>query len=217
MPNMPAICDTCGTAFKSGLVIEASRNVTLSGNTAGPCPNCGNMGHIPDGVFNFIGDAIEILKAPQITIQELMKFSRILQSAKKNNTPPERLREEIQQTTPELNSLFDLQQANQGVINQSLQFWITTILAILQLVISFSQAEEKPQQPQEIIQKIEVNQVINNFNYDQPNAKPSNPAAINQNIKNEPVRVNKVGRNAPCPCGSGKKYKNCHLNLKTQH
>jgi preprotein translocase subunit SecA len=28
---------------------------------------------------------------------------------------------------------------------------------------------------------------------------------------NEPVRVEKkVGRNEPCPCGSGKKYKNCH-------
>ncbi len=25
----------------------------------------------------------------------------------------------------------------------------------------------------------------------------------------EPVRVKKVGRNDPCPCGSGKKYKNC--------
>ncbi|HOI88510.1 MAG TPA: SEC-C metal-binding domain-containing protein, partial [Lentimicrobium sp.] len=26
-----------------------------------------------------------------------------------------------------------------------------------------------------------------------------------------PVRVEKkVGRNDPCPCGSGKKYKNCH-------
>jgi tetratricopeptide (TPR) repeat protein len=25
-----------------------------------------------------------------------------------------------------------------------------------------------------------------------------------------PVAVNKVGRNDPCPCGSGKKYKNCH-------
>lgn len=22
--------------------------------------------------------------------------------------------------------------------------------------------------------------------------------------------MEKVGRNAPCPCGSGKKYKNCH-------
>ena len=30
-------------------------------------------------------------------------------------------------------------------------------------------------------------------------------------VKNEPVRVeNKVGRNEACPCGSGKKYKNCH-------
>jgi preprotein translocase subunit SecA len=27
----------------------------------------------------------------------------------------------------------------------------------------------------------------------------------------EPVRVGpKVGRNDPCPCGSGKKYKSCH-------
>ena len=30
-------------------------------------------------------------------------------------------------------------------------------------------------------------------------------------VKQEPVRVEpKIGRNDPCPCGSGKKYKNCH-------
>ncbi|MBU0697557.1 MAG: preprotein translocase subunit SecA [Bacteroidetes bacterium] len=29
--------------------------------------------------------------------------------------------------------------------------------------------------------------------------------------KTQPIRVeNKIGRNDPCPCGSGKKYKNCH-------
>jgi preprotein translocase subunit SecA len=27
--------------------------------------------------------------------------------------------------------------------------------------------------------------------------------------KPEPIRVHKVGRNDPCPCGSGKKYKKC--------
>ncbi|MHB8259874.1 MAG: preprotein translocase subunit SecA [Bacteroidia bacterium] len=38
-------------------------------------------------------------------------------------------------------------------------------------------------------------------NDDEPKAKP----------KQQPVRVeHKVGRNEPCPCGSGKKYKNCH-------
>jgi len=35
---------------------------------------------------------------------------------------------------------------------------------------------------------------------------PSAPA-----VKQEPVKVGpKIGRNDPCPCGSGKKYKNCH-------
>lgn len=30
-------------------------------------------------------------------------------------------------------------------------------------------------------------------------------------VRREPVRnPTKVGRNEPCPCGSGKKYKQCH-------
>ncbi len=32
-----------------------------------------------------------------------------------------------------------------------------------------------------------------------------------QEQKTQPVKVEKkAGRNDPCPCGSGKKYKNCH-------
>jgi preprotein translocase subunit SecA len=46
--------------------------------------------------------------------------------------------------------------------------------------------------------------------------RPRNPqeaamqAALSRKL--EPVRrdMPKVGRNDPCPCGSGKKYKNCH-------
>ena len=35
--------------------------------------------------------------------------------------------------------------------------------------------------------------------------------ANTQEKRHEPVRVEKkVGRNDPCPCGSGKKYKQCH-------
>jgi preprotein translocase subunit SecA len=34
-------------------------------------------------------------------------------------------------------------------------------------------------------------------------------------VKQRPVvrHVEKVGRNDPCPCGSGKKYKHCHGKL----
>jgi preprotein translocase subunit SecA len=39
----------------------------------------------------------------------------------------------------------------------------------------------------------------------------SQPAKEVAEVKVQPVRVAaKVGRNDPCPCGSGKKYKNCH-------
>ncbi len=30
-----------------------------------------------------------------------------------------------------------------------------------------------------------------------------------EGVKKSPKRVNKIGRNEPCPCGSGKKFKNC--------
>ncbi|MBL4587515.1 MAG: SEC-C domain-containing protein [Flavobacteriales bacterium] len=40
----------------------------------------------------------------------------------------------------------------------------------------------------------------------QQQAAPNQPKA-----KPEPVHVGeKIGRNEPCPCGSGKKYKACH-------
>jgi protein translocase subunit secA len=47
---------------------------------------------------------------------------------------------------------------------------------------------------------------------DIPGSSSSNrPAAPRQPERIEPVRVEKqVGRNEPCPCGSGKKYKQCH-------
>ena len=52
----------------------------------------------------------------------------------------------------------------------------------------------------EIRQNVEREQVIEGT----PNEDKS------KNKKQAPVRVKKVGRNDPCPCGSGKKYKQCH-------
>jgi tetratricopeptide (TPR) repeat protein len=45
----------------------------------------------------------------------------------------------------------------------------------------------------------------------QPGAPYPDEPEIIDTQKSEPVRVVKVGRNEPCPCGSGKKYKKCCL------
>jgi len=41
--------------------------------------------------------------------------------------------------------------------------------------------------------------------------EPGGGSAADVAVKNEPIKVApKIGRNDPCPCGSGKKYKHCH-------
>ncbi len=40
-------------------------------------------------------------------------------------------------------------------------------------------------------------------------SQPDDPAPADGGSVSSPRRVKKVGRNEPCPCGSGKKYKNC--------
>jgi preprotein translocase subunit SecA len=40
------------------------------------------------------------------------------------------------------------------------------------------------------------------------------PAAEASEAPTQPVRAgSRVGRNDPCPCGSGKKYKKCHMPI----
>ena len=41
-------------------------------------------------------------------------------------------------------------------------------------------------------------------------AKPTHTSSGKEETKRKPRTVDKVGRNDPCPCGSGKKYKHCH-------
>ena len=43
------------------------------------------------------------------------------------------------------------------------------------------------------------------------NGRPPQAQQPQQEQRVQPIRVEqKIGRNDPCPCGSGKKYKNCH-------
>ncbi len=40
--------------------------------------------------------------------------------------------------------------------------------------------------------------------------RTKSPTSVNKQHYLEPKKKRKIGRNEPCPCGSGKKYKKCH-------
>lgn len=186
MPNIPAFCDTCGAVFNSGIFAENSTNISFSGCSAGPCPNCGGMGHIPDGVFNFIGNTIEILSAPERTIAELTRLAQILREAKAKANTREQVVSRIEKELPSLSGLGKLLPETRS----ELYGFLAVVLAAVQL---FSQTP-----PAQNSTTINITQVIQ-----QVIAKSSGTKTASVKSKK------KVGRNEPCPCGSGAKYKRC--------
>lgn len=187
--HVPAFCDTCEAVFRSGIVVENATNITFVGNRAGPCPVCGGMGHVPDGVFNFVGNTIQILSAPQRTVDELSRLAQIIREARERRESPEVVAQKIREQLPELAGLTDLLPKTRA----ELYSFLALIIAVIALITQ-SGGENKTT-------NVTVNQTINQvFIETEKNAKP--PQAPQQATK-------KVGRNEPCSCGSGKKYKRC--------
>lgn len=79
MVELPGFCDTCGAIFPSPFAFENARNITFSNVEVGPCPNCGGTGHIPDGVYDFFGNTIQLLSGPGRTEAELRRLATILE------------------------------------------------------------------------------------------------------------------------------------------
>lgn len=191
--RVPAVCNSCGAIFASGIEATNSTNVSFTNCSAGPCPACGGMGHIPDGVYNFIGNTIELLSGPARTISELERLAQVLKKARKNNASLQEISEEIEAQVPELSSIKDILPKTRT----ELYAFIALIISTISIILSQGASNEGSH--------IEINNVINNIYQQAP--VPTLPQE-----KTEPkVKKMKIGRNDPCPCGSGKKYKKCCL------
>ena len=189
MPIVPAFCDSCGTAFNSGIFVENAQHITFAGNRSGPCPKCGGMGHVPDGVFNFVGDTIEILSAPQRTATELLSLARILREARAKSEDKEQVAARLEKELPALSILSKLLPENKN----ELYGFLGVILAAISL---FTQSDDKPN----IQTTVNVTQVIETVIINEQQS--SKFSASN-------ARPPKQGRNEQCSCGSGSKYKKC--------
>ena len=85
----------------------------------------------------------------------------------------------------------------------------TTCVLLLNTSIEVKRPEPKPMQVQTKFTEAKVEDVPASRRTPAQNSIPERP----QEIKKQTTIVNtekKIGRNDPCPCGSGKKYKNCH-------
>ncbi|WP_429099127.1 SEC-C metal-binding domain-containing protein [Aeromonas rivipollensis] len=206
MPNIPAICDDCGTMFPSGIFMENCTNIRLSGNKSGPCPSCGGWGSIPDGVFNVLGSVIEIIDAPRKTLEQLGRYVRVINKARDNKLTREEFKEQIEKDVPELACISDILPKTRN----ELYAFLGLLLTALAIMISLMKDDETVVIEPQII----LEQTINNYNFGPQSttssvAKPDRGYLGDRSFKQKV----KVGRNEPCPCGSELKYKKCCLNM----
>lgn len=233
MPILPAFCDTCYTAFPSGIVVENVKNLTISRVQSRPCPRCGGIGHVPDGVFNAIGNFIEVLSGPDRTVQELQRLATIIKDSRKNNETADQIKQKIEEDVPQLSPLMNLiVPKTAGDFYALLSVIIAIITSILSMIDSSSNGD-KQQSNQVINNEVIYNEVINNIyaNNSKNNIYVNNGQNNNQTIytspkpimpnsnmtRKQPLRVQKIRRNEKCPCGSMKKFKHCHGRNSTSY
>lgn len=137
--EVPALCRECEYAFASGIRVENAINITFKDNTAAPCPNCGGIGDVIEGVFNFYESAFEVISIPQVTKQELAKLRWIMIKYNVNNYSREIIAEEIESEVPKFNNLIDLLPQTREEKRGDIKFTIKTILFIIGLLFSASQ------------------------------------------------------------------------------
>lgn len=191
MADVPVFCDSCGAIFFTRNLIGGSGTVRVSLKNVGvgPCPSCGGRGHVPDGVYEFVGDAVRWLTGPGTSYAQLRRLQDILHAVRSRERSIEDAGEEVERELPQFTAVFDWLRRREN--RMEVATWAAILIAILAWLCPMS---EDPAQPVAAPPTVNAERVLRN--------------AAEQALR--PVPSHKVGRNEPCYCGSGKKYKKCH-------
>lgn len=182
---IPAICNSCGYIFSSGIFVENSFNVTMSNNLCGPCPKCHGWGKAVEGTFDVANEVIKVLAGPAATHEVFKRLATIFQEANKNS--PSDIAEKLKDVPEVGNSLRQL-------IPSDPMAFMTFVSMMCAIITTWLALNQPPSLTEEQL-----------------------TTAVQRGIeaekgKSEELGSNQsenIGRNQPCPCESGKKYKHC--------
>lgn len=194
MVTIPAVCSNCGALFYAPNLVGGSGKVEFRNSRLGPCPVCGGVGDIIDGVYDAATNTARLLISSATKPHQLKKLEEIFLAAQRQELSREQIQEKVTKEIPELQSLRDWLPTTRNELYAFIGIILALITLITTTVLSVAQSNKSvsEQEVQELIDKAIQKQ-----------AAPIKPQRAE--------KKKKIGRNEPCPCGSGKKYKKCCL------
>lgn len=205
MGKVPVLCENCFSFFTVDNLVTAGTTCSFLNCAAGPCPNCGGMGMIPDGTYEFLNKSIKLLTGSDFSKEVLKKLEKILREAREKSLSIEILEERIEKEIPQAKGFL------KWLPNNKSEYYgfIGLLIGLVGIIFTMSNSGSKY-----IFQNNEViiNNVINNIIIN-PEKKDTiyHPEILNpKETMVQPFPQKKIGRNEICKCGSGKKFKKCH-------
>lgn len=196
--ELPAVCPRDGAVFGSGFAVGGEGSVTMQGGKAGPCPVCGGWGEVPDGFYKLLGDTLEVVASSGYSRAQIGRVIKILEGVRTGEPDPDHVAEALKAEAPEIANVVSrlLKPKNAG------EFYALIAVLLMVLTILHGELATSPKAPSptaEMIAKAITEVQQNPRATVPPQSAPAPPAP--------PIRP---GRNDPCPCGSGLKFKRCH-------
>ena len=132
-------------------------------------------------------------------MQKLKRLASVIAEAKRVHEEPNQIAEKIKQEAPELSYIVDaLPKTRSELYN-----FILVILAAASVLIAAAAVVNSDSSPSEA----EIERMVEETVEKAIQESQKQPPVLEK--KQPYVAPEKPGRNSPCPCGSGKKYKHC--------
>lgn len=182
MALMPAICLN---GHITTAPIQVDKNVTFEDVTT-DCHLCDADAIVPSGTYDLVDNAVRVAQGH--TPNDLQKLVGILEAVDSDASP-----DEVAATLEAADPAFAPFAALIREIRKHWRYWLMILVTLFGTDIRKAIVGRPIPPTDQVIERLakEIQQQ-------------------SQSSKDEPLRVEKVGRNQPCPCGSGKKFKHCH-------
>lgn len=204
MPRLPGFCEKCGAVFVSPLRAERAGRENAF-DVPAPCPSCGGSGRVPGELLTTVSEAVELFTRPGAGEDEVRAFLAILEEG----PGPDGLREPRPGGEPGRGEALLLATARRAPAYREIARRVGDapppvrrgIGALLRRALEV--AEEEPGDEDEVVDRA-VRRLLDEEAVEPRREEVPDDVALSLS------RLEDAGRNDPCPCGSGEKYKDCH-------
>ena len=202
MPRLPAACASCGALYPSPLRARGGESDTAF-EVPVPCPECGSGGRVPAEVLQRLAGLVRTLEETDPGEERLEAFLEGVERVCRKADDREEAVLEGLRVDPGLGRLAG------GLPGGTPELMEAFLPLLRRLATAVREGARPPEGESGDGHALAVVEHVLEELYE-ARSEEREEAGEPEEVVRARGRLDRTGRNDPCPCGSGRKYKDCH-------